>query len=77
MKIEVVNIKHTGFLYENHNEHILASFDIRMPDLQDLIKTDKEINGPSDYLRLPLDETIDYKAMKMKYIPVETGERDE
>jgi len=28
-------------------------------------------------LRLPLDESVDYKGMKMKPIPLDAGEKDE
>ena len=33
LKIEVINLESVGFFRENFKEHVLDSYDIRIPDL--------------------------------------------
>jgi len=33
LKVEVINVESVGFFRENFKEHVLDSFEIRLPDL--------------------------------------------
>lgn len=81
LSIEIVNQKNKGFFTEYQEKIRLAKYDIRIPDILELFDikrfkskeeelenfTDQTLNiNKRGYLKLPLDELIDYKRMGMK-----------
>jgi hypothetical protein len=61
LKIEIINLVNDGWLREHVKEHIIASFDIRLPDI------DKDPFNDLGYIKLPiLENTIDYKKLGLK-----------
>lgn len=57
LKIEVINIQSDGWLREHFKEHVIASYQIRLPDIN------KEPFDSEGNLVLPLPEKIEYKKL--------------
>jgi hypothetical protein len=61
LKVDIINVTADGWLREHFKEHIIASFDIRIPDLK------KEPFKPDGSIRLPFSK-IDYKKLGLVQI---------
>ena len=57
LKIEVISINNDGWLREHYKEHVVASYEIRLPDIN------KEPFDKDGYLVLPLPDKLDHKKM--------------
>ena len=63
LKIEIINLLNDGWFREHVREQIIASFDIRLTDI------DKEPFDENGYIKLPIGETLDYKKLGLKPVP--------
>jgi hypothetical protein len=63
LKIELINILNDGWFREHMKESVVASFEIRLPDID---KEPFDINGR---IRIPVSDSIDFKKMGLKAIP--------
>ena len=61
LKVEIINLVNDGWLREHVKEQTIASFDIRLPDI------DKEPFDEIGYIKLPiLENCMDYKKLGLK-----------
>ena len=64
LKIEIINMLNDGWFREHVKECVIASFEIRLPDI------DKEPFDEDGYIKLPIGEAqIDFKKMGLKAVP--------
>ena len=61
LKVDIINVTADGWLREHFKEHIIASFDIRIPDLK------KEPFKSDGSIRLPFSK-VDYKKLGLVLI---------
>lgn len=74
--IEVVNQLNRGWIRETKQEVVISQFDIRIPDIKHLydeenqksVNDQKRLVNELGFIKLPLDEFLDYRKMGMKYI---------
>lgn len=65
--IEVVNQINKGWFTDHQQEHVLAKFNIKIPDIKKLYE---DCNSAEEgLLRLPLDEVLDLKKFGLKPFP--------
>lgn len=60
LKIEIINLLNDGWFREHVKETVIASYDIRLTDI------DKEPFDESGYIKLPIGETLDFKRLGLK-----------
>ena len=70
LKIEVINLESVGFFRENFKEHVLDSYDIRIPDLH------KDPFQKDGSLVLPIKPITDYKKVGLKLAEDASGDAD-
>ena len=63
LKLDIINVLNDGWFREHVKEQIIASFDIRVPDV------DKEPFDENGYIKLPISEQIDWKKLGLKPQP--------
>ena len=65
--IEVVNQINKGWFTDHQQEHVLAKFNIKIPDIKKLYENCN--SAEEGLLRLPLDEVLDFKKFVLKPFP--------
>eukprot|EP00347_Sterkiella_histriomuscorum_P021039 403335495 len=60
LKIEIINILNDGWFREHVKEQIIATYDIRMTDI------DKEPFDENGYIKLPISELIEFKKVGLR-----------
>jgi hypothetical protein len=63
LKVDIINIVNDGILREHKKEYLIASYEIRLPDI------DKEPFDFNGYIKLPIPENIEYKKLVLKPSP--------
>ena len=59
----MINLLNDGWLREHLKEHVIASFEIRLTDID---KSSFDLHG---YIKLPINEIIDFKKYGLKPQP--------
>ena len=62
LKIEIINILNDGWFREHVKEQIIASYDIRLTDI------DKEPFDENGGIKLPLNEITEYKKLGLRAV---------
>ena len=63
LKIEIINVQNDGWFTMHTKEYIIASYEIRLPDI------DKDPFDDNGYIKLPISEHIDGKKLALKSVP--------
>jgi hypothetical protein len=63
LKIEVINLQNDGWLRDHVKEHTLATYEIRLPDID---KAPFDFHG---YIKLPIGKFTDFKKYGLKPQP--------
>jgi hypothetical protein len=60
LKVDIINIVNDGILRDHKKENLIASYEIRLPDI------DKEPFDFNGYIKLPIPENTEFKKLGMK-----------
>jgi hypothetical protein len=63
LKIEVINFLNDGWFRDHVKEHVIGSYEIRIPDID---KAPFDFHG---YIKLPINEITDFKKYGLKPQP--------
>jgi hypothetical protein len=60
LKVDIFNIINNGWLKDHAKENLIASYEIRLPDI------DKEPFDFNGYIKLPIPEITDFKKLGLQ-----------